>query len=512
MTALVFKFACILAAAFSCVYYVHMFQLNGYHRDAHLKWYADTLGVTCARMTFAFFAFILSFFGGKILDVISCVLMLATVYTFLPQKAKKPLVCTLRVKRLFVTVAVVYIGVGIVSHFVPFISFLLPLCVLLSNFVVVLCDIINSPVEKAVKHYYINDAKKILSSHKNLTVIGITGSYGKTSTKYFLTKILSQKYNVLMTPASYNTPMGVVKTIREMLKPSHEIFVCEMGAKNIGDIKELCDIVHPDMGIIASVGPQHLESFGTIENVTDTKFELFDAVKDKSKMYLNFDSECIASRQNIDGAVRYGVKNSDTDLKTEIISVSDKGTTFQISYKDCTFAVTTKLLGSHNVQNIAGCIAVALDLGVLENDIVMAVKRLESVPHRLQLIDGGNVTIIDDAFNANPVGTKAALEVMSYFDGVKIIVTPGMIELGDKQSEYNREFGANASNVCDYVFLVGGRIADEVYEGAISESGVDCDKVIRFKTVQEAVEEARNLDTGNSKKYILLENDLPDNY
>ena len=141
----------------------------------------------------------------------------------------------------------------------------------------------------------------------------------------------------------------------------------------------------------------------------------------------------------------------------------------------------------------------------------MAVKRLESVPHRLELVDGGKVTIIDDAFNANPVGAKAALEVMSYFDGVKIIVTPGMIELGERQTEYNREFGINAARICDYVFLVGSRIADEVYEGAISQSNSD-NKVRRFKTVQDAVEEARNLDTGNVRKYILLENDLPDNY
>ena len=173
----------------------------------------------------------------------------------------------------------------IVAFTVPFCKFVSALGFLLVNFLVLLSDIINSPAEKAVKSYYINDAKKILASRKNLRIIGITGSYGKTSCKYFLTKLLSPKYNVLMTPASYNTPMGVVKTIREQLKNSHEIFVCEMGAKNLGDIKELCELVHPQTGLISSIGPQHLESFKSIENVVKTKFELYDEVIGKGKMY-----------------------------------------------------------------------------------------------------------------------------------------------------------------------------------------------------------------------------------
>ena len=171
---------------------------------------------------------------------------------------------------------------------------------------------------------------------------------------------------------------------------------------------------------------------------------------------------------------------------------------------------STKLLGTHNVQNLAGCIAIAIDMGVELSDIVLAVKRLESVPHRLQMIDGGNITIIDDAFNANPSGTKAALEVLGSFDGTRIIVTPGMIELGEKQTELNREFGVNCTKHCDYIFLVGGRIADDVYDGANS-TDFDKEKLLRFDKVEEAVEYARFLES-DKKKFVLLENDLPDNY
>jgi len=499
-----------VAFSFAATYFVHMFQLNGYHRDGHMRWHNDVIGSICAKLTFAFVAFILMIFGGKVLSFVAAVLNILTLLFFIPKHAKKPLVYTSRVKRLFTTITIVYILLILASDFIPHCRFLPVLGILLVNYIVLVADIVNSPLEKAVKQYYINDAKKILASRKNLKIIGITGSYGKTSCKYFLTKLLSTKYNVLMTPASYNTPMGVVKTVREHLKNSHEVFICEMGAKNIGDIKELCDLVHPHMGLISSVGPQHLESFKTIENVTNTKFELYDAIPEDGKIYLNYDNEFIRNSKSDKNIVSYGCENQNVDLFASNITLSDRGTDFDVTYRENTIHFSTKLLGTHNVQNLAGCIAIALDMGVSESDLVLAVKRLESVPHRLQMIDGGNITIIDDAFNANPTGTKAALEVLGSFDGTKIIVTPGMIELGEKQSELNKEFGINCTKVCDYIFLVGGRIANDVYEGA-SSTDFPSEKLIRFNKVEEAVEYARLLES-DKKKFVLLENDLPDNY
>lgn len=500
----------ILAFLLSSIYYIHMFQLNGYHRDGHMRWHNDILGAIFAKETLPFVSFLLSFFGSDTILAVCCILNLITVYVFLPTKAKKPLVFTARIKRLLTT-NILLLAIAILSSvIVPHAFFVTSLSVLLSNFLVLLSDIINEPFERAVKKHYINDAKKKLADKKNLTVIGITGSYGKTSTKYFLTKLLSSKYNVLMTPASYNTPMGVVKTVRESLKPTTEIFICEMGAKNIGDIKEICDIVHPSVGIITSVGPQHLESFKTIENVTKTKFELCDALPNDGVIYLNYDNEYIKGAKCDKKFVSYGYQNKDSQCFAYNISLSESGTDFDIKYNGKTIHFSTKLLGSHNVQNLAGCIALSLDMGVDEHDAILAVKRLESVPHRLQIIDGGNITIIDDAFNANPGGTRAALEVLSSFDGIKIIVTPGMIELGDKQKELNFDFGVRCTKVCDYIFLVGGRIADDVYDGAQSEN-FDKDKLLRFDKVEDAVEFARTL-ASDERKFVLLENDLPDNY
>lgn len=509
MLLILYHITALVAFGFAANYFVHMFQLNGYHRDGHMRWHNDVLGSIAAKMTFAFAAFVLMLFPLEATMAISLVLNVATILFFLPKPAKKPLVYTARIKRLFVTIGLIYFVLVAVSLIVPYLHFASALGFVLVNFVVLVSDIINSPVEKAIKQRFINEAKKILASRKNLTVIGITGSYGKTSCKYFLTKLLSPKFNVLMTPASYNTPMGVVKTVREQLKNSHEIFICEMGAKNVGDIKELCDIVHPTHGLISSVGPQHLESFKTLENVVKTKFELCDAITD-GKIYLNYDNELIRNVVTNKNTVTFGCDEETVNYKASNITLSERGTDFDVVYSGKTIHFSTKLLGKHNVQNLTGCIAIALDMGVDANDLVLAVKRLESVPHRLQMIDGGSITIIDDAFNANPSGTKAALEVLGSFDGTKIIVTPGMIELGEKQSELNREFGVNCTKVCDYIFLVGGRIADDVYDGVMS-TDFDTERLLRFDKVEEAVEYARFLQTG-TKKFVLLENDLPDNY
>lgn len=506
----IYVISCFISFVMASIYYIHMFQLNGYHRDGHMKWFGDTLGTSFAKLTPAFVALIFACIPNVKFTVGAIVFNLITILFFLPDKnAKKPIVFTARVKRLMATEVIIF-AVLSALFIVLEIEFLTSVVVLIVNFIVLLSDIVNSPVEKAIKNRFIKDAKKILASKRNLTIIGITGSYGKTSCKNYLSKLLSPKYNVLITPASYNTPMGVVKTVREYLKNSHEIFICEMGAKNVGDIKELCDIVHPHMGLITSVGPQHLESFKTIENVTDTKFELYRAVPKDGKVYLNYDNEYIKDVAVDNNVVSFGSENSGALCVAKNITLSSKGTDFDIEYNGKNVHFTTKLLGSHNVQNLAGCIAIALDMGVDEKDVVLAVRRLETVEHRLQIIDGGNITIIDDAFNANPGGTKAALEVLSCFDGEKIIVTPGMIELGSKQKELNMEFGRNCAKVCDYILLVGKRIADEVYEG-VMDTDFDKEKLIRFDKVQDAVAFARSIVT-DKKKYVLLENDLPDNY
>ena len=169
-----------------------------------------------------------------------------------------------------------------------------------------------------------------------------------------------------------------------------------------------------------------------------------------------------------------------------------------------------KLLGAHNVINVAGAIAVANKLGVKLKDLKVPVRRLQSVEHRMQLREHGLVTIIDDAFNSNPVGSRAAVETLKMFDGIRIMITPGMVELGDKEEEYNYKFGTYAADCCDHILLVGKKRTKPIYDGALSR-GFSEDRIRAFDKLEEALSCAYEI-KGQGHKYILLENDLPDNY
>jgi UDP-N-acetylmuramoyl-tripeptide--D-alanyl-D-alanine ligase len=380
-----------------------------------------------------------------------------------------------------------------------------PLLLLFSNF-------INSPVEQAINRRYINDARRILKNLPNLIVIGVTGSYGKTSTKYFLQRLLSAKYNVLMTPENYNTTLGVVRTVRTLLRPVHDVFVCEMGARQAGDIKEICDLVNPRYGVITSIGPQHLESFGSIENIAATKFELADALPDDGVLFLNFDDELIRKKNCAKRTVSYSLSDGGGDYSAQGVRASREGSSFRAalpggSWIDC----STKLIGVHNVTNILAAIAVADHLGVPLDDISINVRRLEPVPHRLQLISRGDIIIIDDAYNSNESGAKAALDVLGMFEGYKILVTPGMVELGGSQDMYNRRFGLQASAACDYVALVGERGTKSILAG-LKDGAFPDEKIFLARDIGQAFEKISLLRTGGEQKVVLLENDLPDNY
>lgn len=512
VSTIVYTITLAVAFLFSAIFFIHMFQLESYLKPQYLKWVAsNSASKIIGRGLFIIASEVILIINTNIITLAVCsALNLITAYFYRPKKAKKPLVYTTRVKRLIATSVIVFgilTAICIVFDFI----FLLPVVFILTAYIVFLAAFINTPVENAVRNWYINDAKKIIKSRKhNLTVIGITGSYGKTSTKFYLAKLLAKKYNVLMTPASYNTTMGVVKVVREMLKPSHEIFICEMGARNTGEIKEICDIVLPDLGIITSIGPQHLETFKSIENVIKTKFELADAVPPDGFVVLNGDNEYIIGNKTDKNAVYYGIDNKNTDFYADNIKCTASGTSFTLNYEGDTAELSTRLLGTHTVLNILACAAMSIKLGVDIQDIKTAVRMLESVPHRLEIIDGGDVVIIDDAFNSNPSGAKFALDVLSNFDGLKVLVTPGMVELGEKQYELNKVFGAQAADVCDYIYIVGKLNYESIKAGAV-EKGFAKEKIKNVSSPQEGVALARAV-SSDKQKIVLLENDLPDNF
>ncbi len=512
---------CYLCGCFAISrHFIHMFQLNSYKPKVQLAWINKNskkylimglVGIAVAHLCMA-----LDFFIPAYAFVCAIVnLMFAFGTSHKPQKT--PLVVTARVKRLCVTLGILLLApalllLGGVSFMLRWLPYAMITVITLIPYIILLANLINRPVELAINQHYINDAKRIIDGCKDLKVVGITGSFGKTSVKYFLDSLLSVKYNVLKTPGNFNTTLGVVRTIRGSLRATHEVFLCEMGAKNVGDIKEICDLVHPDCGIITSVGPMHLESFKSMENVTKTKFELADAVEKKQGLiFANFDNEFITAECEKRTAIAYGIDDHSGYYVSEL-HISERGSEFKVTSpngESCDYR--TRLIGRHNVLNICGAIAVANSMGISLEELKPAVRKLESVPHRLELIDKGAYTVIDDAYNSNPSGTKAALEALSMCDGMKILVTPGMIELGDMEYQLNKEFGIDAAKVCDYVALVGKKQTHPIYDGLV-EAGCPKEKIYVADSLNDAMQKVYSLTSGDKRKIILLENDLPDNY
>ena len=489
--------------------YMHMFQLNSYFFTKYSYWIKEHYKKIILQISIVVFATILLTFN----NILSIILLGILIFYNLPkEKSKIQFKVTNRVKRIFITEAIL-IAIIFIVNYKNYIFLKLCIINILAPIMCIIANFINHPLEYKIKMHFINQAKKILADMPNLLVIGITGSYGKTSVKNFLKKCLEKKFEVLTTPKNYNTTMGVVKTIREDLKPIHQIFICEMGATKIGDIKEICDIVKPKLGIITSIGPQHLESFKSIDNIIKTKFELADSVKENNgTIFLNYDNEYI-SKQNINqNFITYGINNENLDYNAFNICSSSLGSTFTMTDKDLNKNIQfeTKLIGKHNVINISGAIAISNYLGISLDDLVPQIKSLKNVEHRLQLISHQNINIIDDSYNSNPVSSKSALDTLSQFSGTKIIVTPGLIELGDDEKKYNFELGKYACNICDYIFLVNSRPAKYILDG-ISSTDFNKNKVFNVNSPQEAMKQILNLNIKDMVT-VLLENDLPDNY
>lgn len=508
---IVIIFAYLINFALLLLDYIHMFQLNYYKTDMHLHWCKNNLQKITLRLVLAI-APLLALTGNLALQILSIFLLVCSIAILIPKSSKIPLKITGRVLRIVgVEILLSILALAIKTSETQFIIRLAILC----SIAPILCIIANfilTPLEWYGRKRYINGAKKILAEQSDLIVIGITGSYGKTSMKNFLGELLSEKYNVLLTPKNYNTQLGIARTIREYLKPTHDIFICEMGAMWEGEIAECCDIAQPTIGIITAIGPQHLQTFGDIETIIRTKFELANAIeKVDGKLFLNYDNKYIAKHNCHVKHQSYGLKK-DFDFYSDKLKSDQNGQSFTFHDGEKTIEAQTKLLGEHNIENLTGAIAVAKSLGISDKDIKFAIRRIKSVPHRLELTTKGNLSIIDDSYNSNPVSSKLAIDTLAKFDGIKIVVTPGLIELGAEEEKYNRELGVHiAKKSCDYVYLVGNSTQTDAIESGLIEQNYPEHKIQRVALPQEAVAYASKKHP-SEKVTVLLLNDLPDNY
>ena len=499
-----------------------MLQQNSYRDERYMRWFSQSKESTTTFRLFSMIAFFLIVLGRipAVLTYPVIIVILAwQIISLARRKYKKPLVRTPRVNRIFaamiaitaiaVAPAWIYTGMRGAAAIIIALLWMSPIVLLAANWLL-------RPVEKRINKKYYDEAAAILASMPGLKVIGITGSYGKTSTKHYLQRVLSEHFSTTMTPGSFNTTLGVIRTVREHLRPYDEVFIVEMGAKQPGDIKEIADLVHPDAAIITAVGEQHLETFKTIENVQKTKFELVEALPADGFAVLNNDFPYVANRKVANAkALRYGVSNQkDTDYHAEDVRYTSRGTTFKIVGPglDKPLELHTALVGECNVSNLLGAVIVALRLGVPAEKIKYAVSQIEQVEHRLSVkrVPGG-LTIIDDAFNSNPSGSKMAVEVLGMMkdEGKRIIITPGMIELGDRQEEANRQFGRHIAANADIAIIVGHYNRDAILAG-LSDGNMAEERVFAVDDFAQAQQQLHKL--AGPGDIVLYENDLPDTF
>lgn len=391
----------------------------------------------------------------------------------------------------------------------------------LSPLILPLANLIMHPVEAGFRWMFRRRAAATLR-RANPVVIGITGSYGKTSTKEYLAHILNGRFRAYATPKSYNTLMGVCIAINNDLSNDSgcDYFIVEMGAYVPGEIAGICDLVKPQISIVTAVGPQHLERFGSLENTARAKYEIIEALPPEGAAVFNWDDPYVRAMyergypQN-----RIGVTWQNTDLATQLrfhardIRATVDGLRFDVvdTLTGEEQPITTRLVGQHNVTNILLAIATARHLGMSLGEIALRVASLEPAEHRLQrrVLPGG-VTVIDDAYSANPVGAQNALNVLSlYRAGRRVLITPGMVELGPIQDEENRKLGRLAAQVCTDIILVGEDQTRPIQQG-IRETGFPADRLQVYDTREEAIAWFNTaLQPGDT---VLFLNDLPDTY
>ena len=361
--------------------------------------------------------------------------------------------------------------------------------------VLLLANLISKLYEVPHNKSFVKKAKAKLNA-SGVKVVGITGSYGKTSTKIILTHILSEKYRVLSTPSSHNTPMGLALSINGNDLKDYDFFIAEMGARHVGDIAELCEFCPPDYAVITGICPQHLETFGTIENVIKAKGEILSS---GAKSFISQD--CFALFEAYSGG------KCCADCVSDVVCGCG-GSDFTLNFDGESARAHTKLLGRHAVDNIALASSVAHGLGMTLEEIVKAIDSLDYVEHRLQLIKSGEVNILDDGYNSNVKGASCALEVLRSFPGRKIAVTPGLVELGILEEKENYKLGKQLAGL-DLVILVGETLITPVKDGYLDADG-NRDNLKVVPTLALAQEELKKyLQSGDT---VLFLNDLPDIY
>ncbi|MBI2903578.1 MAG: UDP-N-acetylmuramoyl-tripeptide--D-alanyl-D-alanine ligase [Candidatus Methylomirabilis oxyfera] len=381
---------------------------------------------------------------------------------------------------------------------------------------VLLANLLLIPLEQGINRRLVAQAAHRMRTYPG-QVVGITGSYGKTTTKFITAALLGRRYPISKTPDGVNTTMGITRVVREDLRDDHRFFVVEVAAYGPGEIREVCEFLRPKLGILTAVGVQHLERFGTPERIAETKYELIASLPSDGVAIMNADDPgCLPlidrARREGRRTILYGIGEDarTLDVRGKNIKTSSRGSAFCVQTEAGTALLETKLLGNLNIANILGAVAAALECGVTLEEIRAGVGSLTPAPKRLEVREEGGLVKLIDVANANPRGAQMALDVLGQFGGgARILITPGLVELGRIEDEENRRLGRAAAAVCDYVVLVGPTQTLSLREG-LREGGFSESRVLVVRHSDDVADCLR--DIVRQGDILLYENRLPDTY
>ena len=368
------------------------------------------------------------------------------------------------------------------------------------------------PIESSTRRKLIDRAIRRRQQLKNLKVVAIVGSYAKTSTKDMLYTLLWNKYRVVKTPKSYNTELSLARTINADLKDNTEIFLAEMDAYQLGDIAQLAKIAQPTTGVITAIAPQHLERFGSMDNLVKAQFEIVESIKkNQGRMLVNSDDPWMTDQTEkyLSNPIWVG-ENQISDVKLSDIKQTNNGTSFKIHWKNQSQQIELPLFGGHHSQNFAMAAAIALELGMSLKEIADRARWMLPTPHRLEIKHQGSLTTIDNSYNTNPISAQASFKLLKQLPGKqKILITPGLVELGETADQANISFIEHAATVADYIIIVGHN-AKRALETGLKNANYPKEQQIWVETTQHALQLLPKIAVKDA--VVLIENDLPDQY
>lgn len=451
--------------------------------------------------------FIISIIDNMYLYVLG--MIFGVVFLFLKDKYIIKLKITKRIVRFIITYLILNFLIILITPYKLHLETIF-LINILNPFIIILINYINYPIEKLIRNHYKNKAKKIIEDSHHLIKIAITGSYGKTSTKNILSKVLEQKYLTLATPKSYNTMMGISKVINEELTNLTEIFICEMGAYRKGEIKEMTKLLNPNIGIITDIGYQHMETFKSIDNVLDAKTELIDNMNEEGVAIVNGDNEYLKKKEYKITTNYYGFLE-ENEICSKNIKIENGLMKFDIYEKDkFIIDIKTELLGKHNIKNILASYVViktlvSYGIEISSEEFKKAIQNIKPIKHRLSYEKVNNLHIYDDSYNSNLVGFKNSIEVIKTVPLKKVIITPGIVDCGKMTKEINEEIALEIEKTFDDIYIIDNYSGKYIYNKIQKENNL---------TLCSSFKDAylRVLNKYKEEICLLIENDLPDNF